>query len=725
MLCDVVIPKAGHNAYTYKCGDEVHRGHIVEVPFGRGTARGVVIRVYSERPLPFKIKPVKDVVFPHFALRGVRLNLLDFMVKQYASFYSEVIPLFFPPGVLERSRIECRYYKNSQSVLNISGTKKEEILNFLKERYPRWIKKTTIIKYFGTGSTSILRELEKKGLIECREKLKTSRPRPLKILQHQLDTRKIEKLTSAQQKVYNAVIDALKNKRHEIFLLYGITGSGKTAIYYKLFEYILNNNLSGLFLVPEIALTVQTLTYFLENYRERVFVYHSGLKSSEKNWISESISNADSFVVIGPRSALFLPYKNLSLIVIDEEHDFSYKEEERMPRYDARDVAKYIASYLDIPLLLGSGTPDVVSFYRAKEEVYNFHLLLERYEEYREPQIEIVDMRKEEKGSIFSLTLLSEMERSLKRKKGIILFINRRGYNPVIQCLDCGRIIQCPHCSIPLVVHKKSRTIKCHLCGYTEEIPEACPYCGSFNIQFLGYGTEKTEEEVKRFFPDAKTGILDRDTIQRKGVKEKLYMDFLKGKIQILIGTQMLSVGFDFPNVETVGVLNADIGMGFPDFRAEERVAQTLFQVSGRLRKEGKVIVQTRNPEHPIFRYLKDHNFGAFLLYDLDNRKRYRYPPFVNLIRIIARSKDATMCENIINQMHDEINRQFDSEIEILGPAPPLYYRIRDEYRWQLIIKSSDRLLQHILDELLRLRIKFKDDKNVKISVDLNPYSLL
>ena len=724
MLCDVVIPKAGHNVYTYKCNDDVQRGDLVEVPFGKGIARGVVIEIYQEKQLPFEIKNTRKIIFPHFSIKGIRLKLLDFITKYYVSFYSEAVPLFFPPGILERSKIECRYKKNS--TVKITGSrKKEEIANFLKERYPRWIKRATLTKLFGSGAGNIVNELKEKGIIECREKLITSKPKPFKPLNYYLTRRKIIKLTPQQQKVYNAVMQAMKEKRHETFLLYGITGSGKTAIYYKLFEYILDNNLSGIFLVPEIALTVQTLTYFLEKYGERVFVYHSGLRNSEKNWIYETVSNKESFVVIGPRSALFLPYRNISLIVIDEEHDISYKEEERMPRYDAREVAKYMASSLNIPLLLGSGTPDVVSFYKAREEIYNFHLLLERYEEYREPQIEIVDMRKEERGSIFSITLLAEMQRSLNRKKGIILFINRRGYNPVIQCLDCGKIIQCPHCSVPLVVHKKSHTVKCHMCGYTEEIPEICPYCGSFNIQFIGYGTEKTEEEVKRFFPDAKVGILDRDTIQKKGAKEKIYTEFLEGKLQILIGTQMLSVGFDFPNVETVGVLNADIGLGFPDFRAEERVAQTLFQVSGRLRKEGKVIVQTKTPEHPIFTYLKDHNFGAFLLYELDNRKRYKYPPFINLIRVITRSKNTNLGREIIEKIHASLTEKFNSHIEILGPAPPLYYKIRDEYRWHLIIKAPDTLLNSLLGTLLEERIKYKDQRNLKILVDVNPYSVL
>ncbi len=724
MYCDVVIPRAGNRIYTYLCDNTVQKGDIVSVPFGRGTARGLVLSIKEEEVLhEFEVKEIENIVFPEFSLRNWRFDVFEFLMKRYAAFPDEVALLFFPPGILERSKSECRAQKTENISDSLSG-KRKEIFLYLRERYPRWIKKSTLVKYFGNISY-IITELQKQGLIVCRDTLRTSRPRPFKFSYQMPETKQVSELTEDQMRVYKDVATCIDTKNHKTFLLFGVTGSGKTAVYYKLFEYILQNNKSGVFLVPEIALTVQTLSYFLDKFKDRVFVYHSGLSSSEKNWIARKSATSESVVIIGPRSSLFLPINNLSLIVIDEEHDFSYKEEERMPMYDTREVARFIGKKLNIPVLLGSGTPDVVTMYRAVSNKYRFHVLTERFKEYEDPEIQIIDMKAQSSGSIFSMALIGEINKSLSRGKGVILFINRRGYTPVVQCRDCGHIIHCPMCSVPLVVHRREMALKCHICGHTEDIPEVCPHCGSFNLSFGGYGTERIEEEIKRFFPNARIAILDRDTVQRKGMKEKIYSDFLSGKIDILIGTQMLSVGFDFPHVETVGVINADIGLGLPDYRSEERVAQTLFQVAGRLRKKGKVIVQTRQPDHPIFVYLKNHDYKAFFLYEIDNRKRYKYPPFINLIQIITRSQDENLAKETIFQMAYRLKDTFSrGSVTILGPSPPPYRKIRGEYRWQIVLKVNDTELDKVLNTLFEERKNIKD-KKLKITINLNPLSML
>ena len=722
MFCDIIIPHAGKKAYTYKCNERVHVGDIVNIPFGKGTARGVVISKSVAKEVDFNIKEVESIAFPEFSLHGPRLDLFNFMVKHYAAFESEAILLFFPPGVLKRSKNECRA-KKIEIPPTLTG-KKLEIFSYLRTRYPRWIKKSTLTKEFGSNVSNIISELKTEGLITCRDVLKTAKPKPFIYHPEGIKHKEVSMLTEGQQKIYNDVLRDIKNHNFRNFLLFGVTGSGKTAIYYKLFEYVLENNKSGIFLVPEIALTVQSLTYFLNRYKERVFVYHSGLSNTEKNWIAKKCASSDSVVVIGTRSSLFLPISNLSLLVVDEEHDFSYKEEERMPMYDAREIAEFIGRRLNIPVLMGSGTPDVISFYKASiKNDHGIHIITERFKDYANPEIEIVDMKKERPGKALSLHLIDEIKRSLDKKKGIILFINRRGYTPFVQCMDCGKTIYCPMCSVPLVLHKREKVLKCHICGHTEPIPDACPYCGSHNLFFGGYGTERIEEEVKRFFPYATISILDRDTVQKKGMKEKIYRDFINKKIDILIGTQMISVGFDFPHVETVGIINADTGLMFPDYRAEERVAQTLFQVAGRLRKKGKVIVQTRDPEHPIFVYLKNHDYRAFLLYELDNRKRYQYPPFLYLIRIIARSKNAKVAREQIIKINEEI-KNTHKDVIILGPAPPPYEKIRGEYRWQLVLKVKENDLDEITESLKSLREE-SDIRNMKITVNVNPYSML
>lgn len=724
MYCDVVIPDAGKRIYTYKCEDTVKEGDLVTVPFGKGTARGLVITVKETKDVDFNLKEVEDKIFPEFSLDDWRLRLFRFLVEDYAAFPTEVAPLFFPPGILSRSKTECRWVK-MEDIPEYLSEKEKEVLLFLKERYPKWVKRNTMAKYFGNISP-IISDLRKRGLIVCRQSMNTSKPKPFKSSIDTMKPKQINVLTKDQMEIYNDLIISIEKNHHKTFLLFGITGSGKTAIYYKLFEYILNRNKSGIFLVPEIALTVQTLTYFLEKYKNKVFVYHSGLSKSEKNWIAQKCATSQSVVIIGPRSSLFLPFKNLSLIVIDEEHDFSYKEEERMPMYDTKKVAEFIGQTLNIPVLLGSGTPDVVSLFHAINGKYKFHILTERFRDYQVPEIQIVDMKNSGSGSIFSMQLINEVSKSLINKKGVILFINRRGYTPVVQCKDCGRIINCDMCSVPLVVHRRERTLKCHICGHREKIPEACPYCGSPHLNFGGYGTERIEEEIKKFFPDANIAIFDKDTIQRSGMKEKLFRDFVHGKIDILIGTQMLSIGFDFPDVETVGIINADIGLGFPDYRAEEKVAQTLFQVAGRLRKKGKVIVQTRQPEHPIFTYLKKHDYKDFLLYELNNRKQYRYPPYVNIIQTISRSKDEKIAKEAIFKITDEIKQRYDSNdsIEILGPSQSVYKKIRGEHRWQLVIKITDTPMKSVLKTLTDLRKLFVS-KYLKVTVNINPYSML
>jgi primosomal protein N' (replication factor Y) len=512
-------------------------------------------------------------------------------------------------------------------------------------------------------------------------------------------------LTSSQQAVWRLIHDVIVGKvspsgHSPVLLLFGVTGSGKTEIYLRALAQVVAAGKRGICLIPEIALTQQTVERFASRFSGRVAVLHSGLSLGEQfdewQWIQEG--NCD--VIIGPRSALFAPLPDLGLIIIDEEHEWTYKQEDKSPRYHARDVAIKLAQLSGAAVILGSATPDIGSFHKAQQGEYQLVELKERitprgYSPL--PEVSVVDLREELKAgntSLFSRSLLAAMEGTLAQNEQIILFLNRRGTATFVRCRNCGFVFRCPRCSIALTYHSAEKRLICHRCRYSIPVSQDCPRCSRQNLRLLGIGTQRVEEEMKHFFPEARTLRWDRDVITRRYGHEELLKNFRDHKADVLIGTQMIAKGLDLPQVTLAGVINADTGLNFPDFRSGERTFQLLCQVAGRAgrgAKVGKVIIQTYSPDNYIIEAAARHDYSGFYYKEIDYRRRYNYPPFSQLVRLVYSHTDEESCRREADRVCRLIadSRQLTAD-SIIGPVPTFAFRARGRYRWQLFLRGPD-----------------------------------
>jgi primosomal protein N' (replication factor Y) (superfamily II helicase) len=515
-------------------------------------------------------------------------------------------------------------------------------------------------------------------------------------------------LTSSQQAAWEQIRDGVVKEPRQsgkppIFLLFGVTGSGKTEIYLRALAQVIATGKKGICLIPEIALTQQTVERFAGRFPGRVAVLHSGLSAGEQfdewQWIMEG--NCD--VVIGPRSALFAPLPDLGLVIIDEEHEWTYKQEDKSPRYNARDAAIKLAELSDAVVILGSATPDIGSFHRAQQGEYQLAELKERitprgYSPL--PEVTVVDLREELKAgntSLLSRSLLAAMNETLAQREQIILFLNRRGAATFVRCRSCGFVLRCPRCSIALTYHSMDKKLICHRCRYSIPVSQDCPRCSRRSLRFLGIGTQRVEEEVRHFFPEARVLRWDRDVITRRYAHEELLKKFRDRKADVLIGTQMIAKGLDLPQVTLAGVISADTGLNFPDFRSGERTFQLLCQVAGRAGrgvKTGKVIVQTYSPDNYIIRAAAKHDYLEFYCKEIDYRRRYNYPPFSQLVRLVYSHIYEEACRREAERVHrlilDEKAREDITDLDMIGPVPTFAFKVRGRYRWQLFLRGGD-----------------------------------
>ena len=515
-------------------------------------------------------------------------------------------------------------------------------------------------------------------------------------------------LTSSQQAAWESIQDVIVREARQssgppVFLLFGITGSGKTEIYLRALTQVVAEGKRGICLIPEIALTQQTVERFANRFPGRVAVLHSGLSLGERfdewQWIMEGNCN----VVIGPRSALFAPLPDLGLIIIDEEHEWTYKQEDKSPRYHARDVAIRLAQLSDAVVILGSATPDIGSFHKAQQGEYQLVELKERitprgYSPL--PEVGIVDLREELKAgntSLFSRSLLAAMKETLARGEQIILFLNRRGTATFVRCRNCGFVFRCPRCSIALTYHSAEKRLICHHCRYSVPVPQSCPRCFRRHLRFLGIGTQRVEEEVRQFFPEARLLRWDSDVITRKYAHEELLKNFRDRKADVLIGTQMIAKGLDLPQVTLAGIISADTGLNYPDFRSSERTFQLLCQVAGRAGrgvKAGKVIIQTYSPDNYAIEAAARHDYPGFYYKEIDYRRQYNYPPFSQLVRLVYSHTNEELCrreaERVYRLILEEKAREDMSEFNVIGPVPAFAFRARGRYRWQLFLRGTD-----------------------------------
>lgn len=569
-------------------------------------------------------------------------------------------------------------------------------------------------------SSSVIKSLEDKGLI-----YKVN----VEILRKPYGTFKEYKksnLTDDQKNAINNIIKSYESGKN-ITLLRGVTGCGKTEIYLNLVETFMNRGYGSIVLVPEIALTPQTVERFKGRFGEDVAVFHSKLSEGERFDEWRRIAKGDVKVVVGARSAVFMPVKNLKLIIIDEEHEHTYKSEVT-PKYLTKEIAEFRMNNNKGLMVLGSATPSLESYTLALGEKYNLVEIDKRVDDKKLPDIRIIDMREELKSgnrSVFSRELLEAIKQNLDNHNQTILFLNRRGYSTFISCRACGYVCTCESCDVSMTYHANTNKLECHYCGAQKEIPNLCPKCGSKYIKYFGAGTEKIEVQIKKFFPNARILRMDLDTTRKKGEHERIYKEFKENKADILIGTQMISKGMDFKNVTLVGVVAADTTLNLPDFRAAERTFQILMQVAGRAgrgEKSGKVIIQTYEPEHYSIKYAKNHDYCGFYNEEITYRKILNNPPFTEILYVLFTSEKEDELVKKCMEIKDKIkNKGIVVDSTILGPTPCPISKINNLFRWHMLIKGEASKYYKIIKEILNENLY---GSSINYSIDINPNSM-
>ncbi len=582
------------------------------------------------------------------------------------------------------------------------------------------------------SSQSSLNGLEQKGFVKIFEKEVDRR-----FKEHYEEKHKELTLTEQQKNVVEEILLAYKKNEFQTFLLHGVTGSGKTQVYIELAKEVLKKSKSVLILVPEISLTPQITSRFFNNFGDTVTVIHSRMSAGERFDSWRRVANGKSKVVIGARSALFAPLQNIGLIVVDEEHDSSYKQTDQIPKYNARDSAVMLGNIFSCPVILGSATPSVESMFNAQTGKYKLLSLTQRIDDAKLPRITFVNIAHEKNKSktetVFSKTLIDKIESRLNKKEGIIILQNRRGFSTQIFCNDCGEVEMCENCSVPMVYHINQNKIQCHYCGLIKPVPGACTHCGSINIKYFGTGTERVEDELQFYFPNAKIERIDSDSITEKAYLSNLLLRFSKGEIDILVGTQMVSKGLDFPRVTLVGVISAETTLWLPDFRADERTFQLLTQVSGRAGRskvEGEVIIQTYNEKHFVLRKVLENDYMGFYQKELEDRKQMGYPPFSRIALIETKDTSMEKAKGAASDFYKELIR-YKNFLKISDVTTAQIFKLMNNYRYHILIKSFKEkdpggaiLRKAILESYTEFNKKSRY-RDVKLFYDIDPQSIM
>lgn len=582
------------------------------------------------------------------------------------------------------------------------------------------------LQHFAECTSNTLTLLEKRGLIEFENVVVERRHKRA----GEIKPTYAPSLSMEQENASNKIREALGEFRE--FLLHGVTGSGKTEVFMNVIKTVVDSGKKAIMLVPEIALTPQMMERFIARFGERVSVFHSGLSMGERYDEWKKMRDGKTDIVIGARSAVFAPFDDVGIVIMDEEHELSYKSE-MLPRYDTKEVAVFRAKQNNCPIIYASATPDIKTYYRSQKKQIELLELNTRINKRPIPRVSVIDMRKElQEGnrSIFSNLLLNEIKYNLENKEQTILFLNRRGFSTFVSCRNCGFVASCPNCNISLTYHKFSDSLKCHYCGHTISNYKECPQCKSSYIRYFGGGTQKVEEEIKKIFPNATTLRMDVDTTSKQNSHEKLLTEFSENNIDILIGTQMVAKGLDFPNVTLVGVVSADTVLNIDDYRSAERAFDLLEQVSGRAgrdKKRGRAIIQTYSPEHNAVIFAKNHNYKDFYSQEIAIRKVLWYPPFCDMVSVLFSGE----YENTVSQCARRFSKVLSEEkinakkIRILGPVPASITKIKNKYRWRILIKCDD--ADKISNALVTARDKCLENKNyekVSIVIDKNPNNI-
>lgn len=707
----------------FEMEDDIDIGFRVKVPFGikNRPTEGFVYSLVNEEEanISYKVKNILKICDKEAVLTRDDLKLIMFLRKKYLCKFIDAIRLMIPAGIMKGVT------NKKKRVISIARTPLEDEIK--KENYLKLYKfiqenngvytKTELTKKNDFSLYSINKMIDN-GIFKVEEQV------VFRYNTRKYSSEERKNLTLEQQNAINTVLYGRDSK----YLIKGVTGSGKTEVYMNLVGNALECEKSAIVLVPEISLTPQMIERFKGRFGENVALFHSRLSDGERFDEWYRVKEGKAKLIIGARSALFLPVQNLGLIIIDEEHENTYKSD-YSPKYHTREVAEFICELKGCKMILGSATPSIESYYRALLGQYKLIEMNNRANGRELPDIEIVDMRQELKNrnmSLFSSKLSEAMNETLKKKKQIILFLNRRGFSTFISCRSCGYVFKCPECDVSMTYHKNGYLI-CHYCGRAEKVRNDCPKCSSKYVKFFGAGTERVEQEVKKYFPKARVLRMDVDTTRHKNSHESIYNSFKNEEADILIGTQMVTKGLDFKNVTLVGVLAADMSLNMPDYRSAERTYQIITQVAGRAGRgedEGKVIVQSYTPGHYSLNYAKSQDYEGLFKEEIHIRRLMNNPPFGKILLIIGTSKNEEKLKKFMYTLEANLRELLIEDVTMLGPVPCIISKLKDKYRWQIILKGNieDNFSEKVKDTLYILNKSVYNE--IRVSIDINPNNM-
>ena len=757
MYADVILPVPLPGTFTYAVpeGMDVRVGERVLVAFGRSkTYLGIVVRVHQEKPVGYEVKPLLQAVDAAPIVTDVQLRLWSWISDYYLSPVGEVYKAALPAGLKAedgyRPKTETyirltEQYRNVTALhiaLNVLARARKQLEAFTAYlELSRWdqvtdssaaveaVTREELMNASGASAETI-KQLEKRQMLECYE-VEVGR------LNHGGDYRPdlIKPLSEAQGNAYNAILMQMMKKN--VTLLHGVTSSGKTELYIHLIQQALERHQQVLYLLPEIALTVQMMQRLQRIFGSRLGIYHSKYSDAERVEIWQKQLSANPYdVILGARSAVFLPFQRLGLVIVDEEHETSYKQQDPAPRYHARNVAIMLAhlctqhSALNTKVLLGTATPSLESYYNAKTGKYGLVTLKERYQGIELPEIQVVDVadlqRRKMMAGPFSPLLLTRVREALERGEQAILFQNRRGFAPLIECHQCGWVPTCQHCDVSLTLHRQLNQLTCHYCGFTYKVPTECPCCGSTDLRTRGYGTEKIEEQVREAFPEARIARMDLDTTRTRNAYERIISDFGAGRTNILIGTQMISKGLDFDKVSVVGIVNADSMLNMPDFRAYEHAFMMMSQVAGRAgrkHRRGLVILQTKQKDLPVVRQVVHNDYDGLYRDLIAERQTFRYPPYYRLIYVFLRHRQDATVQTAATELGSRLRQWFGARV--LGPDKPSVAKVKSQNIRKLVLKLEQGIdMKRVREYLLQAQQQMLADKryaSLQVFYDVDP----
>ena len=709
--------------FTYKVPqnmfNDIKVGCRVKVPFGKRIIEGFALELFETKDVEYEAKEIIELIDKEPILNEEMLELGKKIQQHTLCSLISAYQVMLPKALKASVKTNINTKKNRFAILNKDENTINEYINNCK--YSKQIEFLNELlknkKLLVTKLESFVNTLEKKGLITFiyeedyrykHENISNYK----KIILNEEQKYCVDKVTSNPDKPIT-------------YLLYGVTGSGKTEVYMNIIERTINKDKTAIMLVPEISLTPQIVDRFVNRFGDQVAILHSGLSDTERYDEYRKIKEEKVKIVVGARSAIFAPFKNIGVIIIDEEHTQTYKQENH-PRYHAKDIAIFRSEYHKCPVILGSATPSLETFARALNKNYELLTLTKRANKMHLPNVSIVDMKKEAKQGnfTFSKLLTEKIKEKIEKKEQVILLLNRRGYSTLIRCSNCGEVEKCPRCDISLTYHKTSNNLRCHYCNFTKKAPEKCPKCGSNDIKGIGLGTEKLELEIKEKF-NCRVVRMDADTTSKKGMHEKIIKEFGEGKYDILLGTQMIAKGLDFPKVTLVGVINADMSLCVPDFRSSERTFQLLSQVSGRAGRgdyPGEVIIQTYNEEHYSIKLASTHDYISFYKEEMKIRKLLNYSPyyFITLVKISC--KDYEEGFKHANKIGEYLKNNLSKDTIILGPTMANMFKINNIYNYQCIIKYKKD--DNLIKTLTNIDNIYKTNNVVNVEIDVEPIRL-